>query len=398
MKLNQLLNTIGAAYIALSARIAVSTWTESARPPCDAAMVHAGGSNAYRVLLVGGASAVGFGTVTHELALAGHLARQTSALTGRGLDVEVKANAAMTAPRVRAFLATTRLTSYDAIVLTIGTREAYEFLPVAVWRRQLGALLDLIAASGSPPPAVVIVGAETDISVPLPAWMARRGASRAAQINDVSRQIADRLPHVSYVESALVTGPKGSPEIPVQELYTTAARGIAPALALALGGPPRQEPPNDEDARLKAVARMRPRGSPADDDLNQLVTLAKDLMGASAAALYVVEADRVWSRVADGLPLDEHVRSVALCSEALDHREGLVVSDLREDPIYRSRSYVVGPPYVRFYVGYPVLSPDGYRVAAFSIFDTRPRTFRPAHAILLRQFARRAGAMLFDQT
>jgi GAF domain-containing protein len=183
----------------------------------------------------------------------------------------------------------------------------------------------------------------------------------------------------------------------VQELYTTTARGIAPALALVLGGPPREEAPDDEDARLAAVARIGAIGGPADDELNQLVTLAKDLMGAAAAAIYIVEADRVWARAAAGLPLDERARSDALCGETLDHREGLVVSDLWEDPIYRDRSYVVGPPFVRFYVVYPVLSPDGYRVAAFSIFDTRPRTFRPAHAILLRQFARRAGAMLFDQ-
>ena len=81
----------------------------------------------------------------------------------------------------------------------------------------------------------------------------------------------------------------------------------------------------------------------------------------------------------------------------LEYRRGFVIPDLAADPRHRDRSQVVGPPYLRFYAGHPVESPDGHRIGVLAVVDTKPRTFSPAELSLLRNFAVRAGVLLFDR-
>ena len=54
--------------------------------PLDDPRAHASGVDSDRILLFGGGAAVGWGVLSHNLALPGSLARALSDLTGRGAD------------------------------------------------------------------------------------------------------------------------------------------------------------------------------------------------------------------------------------------------------------------------------------------------------------------------
>ena len=57
--------------------------------PTDATIAHASGNNPDRMLLLGSGPAMGYGVLSHDLALPGQLARQISAASGRGVTVDV---------------------------------------------------------------------------------------------------------------------------------------------------------------------------------------------------------------------------------------------------------------------------------------------------------------------
>lgn len=64
-----------------------------------------------------------WGVVSHELGLGGHLARATASLTGRGVDVEISGDPALSLPVIQQRLTQAAISPrYDAIVLTIGLR------------------------------------------------------------------------------------------------------------------------------------------------------------------------------------------------------------------------------------------------------------------------------------
>ena len=60
--------------------------------PTATARIEVAGPDPDRVLLVGGGMTVGWGMTSHDQALAGHLARQLSVLTGRGVSLDVMAH------------------------------------------------------------------------------------------------------------------------------------------------------------------------------------------------------------------------------------------------------------------------------------------------------------------
>lgn len=62
---------------------------QGAPRPHDIPQAHSAGIDSDRILLVGCGPAVGWGVVSHDLALPGSLARELSGLTGRGVDVDV---------------------------------------------------------------------------------------------------------------------------------------------------------------------------------------------------------------------------------------------------------------------------------------------------------------------
>jgi hypothetical protein len=64
--------------------------------PTDSPHVHAPGADPDRVLLFGSGPAVGYGVLSNDLALPGHLARQLSTITGRGADIDVVADPEVT--------------------------------------------------------------------------------------------------------------------------------------------------------------------------------------------------------------------------------------------------------------------------------------------------------------
>lgn len=113
--------------------------------PTGAPTVHLDGSDPDRVLLAGGGTAVGYGVLSHELALAGHLARQVSAATGRGIDVDVLAEQDLTIRGATALLEEKNLAVYDAVVLTLGVTDSLRRTPVRQWRFALTELIDHIA-------------------------------------------------------------------------------------------------------------------------------------------------------------------------------------------------------------------------------------------------------------
>lgn len=397
--LGDLVHYIGKLSYPLFERFSPAAWNNVPRPSSPRAVTRGAGHDPDRVLLAGGSSAVGWGVVSHDLALAGYLARATAALTGRGADVEVYAAPDLRVPEIREYLLAESVSRFDAIVLTLGGRESFELMPTRIWRRDLRALLDAILADRAVAPGVIIVGAEEVSPVPLGRLINAIAMAKARALNRATRDLIADLPRVSYVDSAMIPSPHdrhGVLDIDNAELYDRSARRIAPLLAGMLDRlPDRVREPVDDAARGAAIARLGEDGARSDPRLRNLLVTARDVLHMRSADLFLVDHDEVRLIAATSVSVERSPRTDALSSEALEHRTGLVIPDLSADPRHRDRAPVAGPPYLRFYAGYPVESPDGQRVGVLSIVDTRPRELSDAELSLLRGFAHQAGALLF---
>ena len=50
-----------------------------------------------------------------------------------------------------------------------------------------------------------------------------------------------------------------------------------------------------------------------------------------------------------------------------------VINDFREEEMYRSRPYVTGYPFMRYYAEVPLKTPSGFVLGAYCVVDNKPR-------------------------
>ena len=152
--------------------------------------------------------------------------------------------------------------------------------------------------------------------------------------------------------------------------------------------------PENDTARLAALAALDVLDSAPDAGFDQLVELARELFEVPIALVSLVAEDRQWFKARAGMDVRETSREVSFCDHAVAAAQPLVVPDAGEDAFFRDNPLVTGEPGIRFYAGHP-LFPDGeHAVGTLCLIDTRPREFSHRDQRLLGRLASQAEALL----
>jgi len=360
--------------------------------PAGIATIHTGGTNPARVLLIGGGASVGFGVLSHELALAGHLARQLTSLTGRAVDLDIVTEREMTAASAMPRLHSKPTSRYDGIVLSLGLIEALTFVPVKEWVTGLNALLDHAREHGAGHHQVVIVGIpplSALMRYPLPIlFLAGRHARR---INEASSTVAAGRDDVTFLPFDATNEGEADP-FRSSATYGAWAELLSEAIAPLLGptaagsGAPAVESV-DEVARQASLDALNILDTAPEERFDRITATARDLLGTTSAAITFIDRERHWFKSRVGVDKEQMPRFSALCDITVQRREHFAIEDATSDPRFAQNPMVVSEPFLRFYAGYPIEAPGGVRVGTLSVFDPQPRSFSDADAALLRGLA-----------
>lgn len=147
-------------------------------------------------------------------------------------------------------------------------------------------------------------------------------------------------------------------------------------------------PPNSEAERQAAVDRYAIVDTAPEAAFDDIVRLAILLCGVPAAAITLIDRDRVWCKARHGIELDEVPRELALSERMLRMRRPLVVSDMLADARGAASPVRIGGRPLRFFAGAPLISPDGYMLGTLSVGDAMPRTLNASQREGLELLAR----------
>ena len=103
--------------------------------------------------------------------------------------------------------------------------------------------------------------------------------------------------------------------------------------------------------------------------------------------LALIDRDRQWLKSSVGNLNCEVNREIAFCSHTILQNRLLVVPDAREDPRFSGNPLVEGEPFIRFYAGVPVASPEGHNLGTLCVADTEPRDLNPEELHVLEAIA-----------
>ena len=157
--------------------------------------------------------------------------------------------------------------------------------------------------------------------------------------------------------------------------------------------PPPPLPP-DEGERLEALRRYGAFGLLHAAAFNDIAGLAAFICQVPISLITLVDSHRQWFLSRTGIEACETSRDASFCAHALVGTDMMIVEDAREDARFCRNVLVTGEPFIRFYAGAPLLTPDGYALGTLCVVDHVPRTLTHEQKAALRSLSRLVMAQL----
>jgi PAS domain S-box-containing protein len=153
--------------------------------------------------------------------------------------------------------------------------------------------------------------------------------------------------------------------------------------------------PLEELARARALHAYSILDTLAEQAFDDITRIASCLCRTPIALISFVDGDRQWFKSAVGLEVEQTPRENAFCAHAIaSPAQTLIVSDARNDPRFAHNPLVTGAPYIRFYAGVPLVSPDGHAIGTVCVVDDQPRELQPRELQALEALARQVMVLL----
>ncbi|WP_156155617.1 GAF domain-containing protein, partial [Frigoribacterium sp. MEB024] len=192
------------------------------------------------VLLIGTGPTHGFGVTSHEQALTGQIAKETSKSTGRACSVDYIGDEMMNAGSARSWIGDHDLSLYDTVVVMLGLNDAVMLTPLDGWQRDVTTLVTDLTRRVHPTARIVLVGVQPVRSVtrfnnPFGSVADRH----AARMNDITERIAAQHPSASYFRlppGELQPGRPHGCETMYRQWGTVVADRVAPTLDVVRRG------------------------------------------------------------------------------------------------------------------------------------------------------------------
>ncbi len=145
--------------------------------------------------------------------------------------------------------------------------------------------------------------------------------------------------------------------------------------------------PSNETRRLEVLRGLGLLDTAGEERFDRITRTATRLFGVPIALVTLVDDCRQWFKSKQGLEMAETPRDISICGHAILGSGALVVEDALLDPRFADNPLVTGPPYIRFYAGFPLKGPENLNLGTLCLIDKMPRAFGPDDLQLLRDLA-----------
>ncbi|ASP35021.1 PAS domain S-box protein [Labrenzia sp. VG12] len=129
-----------------------------------------------------------------------------------------------------------------------------------------------------------------------------------------------------------------------------------------------------EENRLKAVDSFRFLEDETPPIFTDAVQVVADLFQARIAFVCLIGSDRKNLLSHVGMASNSVPLKGSFCEHAIRDSAPLCVSNALEDERFRDNPHVTGAPQLRFYLGAPLITRDGFNIGTLSVAATEPRS------------------------
>jgi hypothetical protein len=152
--------------------------------------------------------------------------------------------------------------------------------------------------------------------------------------------------------------------------------------------------PEDEHARVESLREFKVLDTEPEEVFDEVTRLAALISQTPTALITFVDSDRQWFKSRVGFEARETPRDVSFCAHAILQPGPLVVKDALDDDRFKDNPLVLETPYIRFYAGFPLTSPEGHRLGTLCVLDNVRRFLFSEQAEALERLSKVVMALL----
>lgn len=143
-----------------------------------------------------------------------------------------------------------------------------------------------------------------------------------------------------------------------------------------------------EEERLNALHRLEVMDTEPEEAFDRITRLAKAVLNMPMVTVSFVDRDRQWFKSHQGMSVPGSARDISFCTHTIQDSQTMIVPDALADPRFAKSPLVLNDPHIRFYIGVPLRTRDGYNVGALCSMDTKVRHLSQAEVNILEDLAK----------
>ena len=147
--------------------------------------------------------------------------------------------------------------------------------------------------------------------------------------------------------------------------------------------------PANEPERLAALLRYDILESEPEAEFDEITSLASFICGTPISVMTLVDSERLWIKSGVGIAAGGQLpRDEAFCAHTILEQNGMIISDMHDDVRFFDNPLVRHSPHIRFYVGMPLITSDGYALGSLCAMDSVPRQLSATQLFALGSLAK----------
>lgn len=140
----------------------------------------------------------------------------------------------------------------------------------------------------------------------------------------------------------------------------------------------------NEQERLMELLRYEVLQTQYEEDFDQIVQLASSICNTPISTITLLDIHKQWFKAKIGIENMDGGRDTSFCGHAIHQSDIMEVNDALLDERFHDNPLVQGDPKIRFYAGYPLVSPAGYALGTLCVIDNVPRSLTDEQRKTLR--------------
>ncbi|WP_256871840.1 GAF domain-containing protein [Nostoc sp. TCL26-01] len=130
---------------------------------------------------------------------------------------------------------------------------------------------------------------------------------------------------------------------------------------------------HDEQARLAALRQYQILDTEPEEVYDNLAQLAAFVCNTPIALVNFIDENRQWFKAKVGIDVEEMPRDIGLSYLCQEKQDIVVIPDTLADDRLATNPAVISYPYVRFYAGVPLITPQGQILGTLCVIDNVPK-------------------------